>query len=287
MEREKTMKISAPLFFKVRVDEEKYVLELGKDDVLLGRGTGPNENEGNVRFRMLVSKVLNIADSSNSHYQKMTKDKLAALVFDTIKNRNGRFLRKLSKAEAGCIRVEQIKLSNKNKSASNDLYIIVSDEIAINKTKQSFRHQHRVLQRNHKPDILVIGSATKANNNKIKISPMIKSSGYISKFHEALLSHPRKIATSGTSVSNYLLGNPANLPWLPVDALSTVGMQRRLLNESASSLSIIGMQERFSNKAAAVALSRETNRHVESLLSLENSRRVQSLAIMLQTRMGK
>ena len=66
------------------------VFVLGENDVLLGRGTGPNENLGNVRFRSLISQVLEFAASNRSSvYQKMTKDKLAHIVFECIKKTTG------------------------------------------------------------------------------------------------------------------------------------------------------------------------------------------------------
>ena len=34
--------------------KDYFITQLGKDDVLIGRGTGPNTNIGNICFRELV-----------------------------------------------------------------------------------------------------------------------------------------------------------------------------------------------------------------------------------------
>jgi hypothetical protein len=71
--------------------------EVGVNDILLGRGTGPNEREGNVRFRRLLEEMVEkLQDPKRSMISKTTA---ATVVLHTIKERNGRFVRKLTSEE--------------------------------------------------------------------------------------------------------------------------------------------------------------------------------------------
>jgi hypothetical protein len=61
--------------------------ELGVNDILLGRGTGPNENQGNVRFRKLLEDMVEkLQDPKRS--SMILKTKFATGVLQTIKERN-------------------------------------------------------------------------------------------------------------------------------------------------------------------------------------------------------
>jgi hypothetical protein len=94
--------------------------DLGQNDVLLGRGTGPNEHIGNIRYRAFVREV--IKTSELHAIDGKTKTKLAAKIVDSVKARNGRFVKRV-----------------------NDFYQEVPDSLALDKTKQSFRHQLRAI----------------------------------------------------------------------------------------------------------------------------------------------
>jgi hypothetical protein len=94
--------------------------DLGQNDVLLGRGTGPNEHIGNIRYRAFVREV--IKTSELNAIDGKTKTKLAAKIVDSVKARNGRFVKRV-----------------------NDFYQEVPDSLALDKTKQSFRHQLRAI----------------------------------------------------------------------------------------------------------------------------------------------
>jgi hypothetical protein len=104
-----------------------FVQELSENDVLLGRGTGPNEHQGNIRFRALVKDILGTTDLPQ--HNGKAKTKLASKILNAVKARNGRFLKKVSKSKT-----------------VGDLYVVVPDSVALEKTKQSFRHQVRSLQ---------------------------------------------------------------------------------------------------------------------------------------------
>jgi hypothetical protein len=102
--------VQAPVLFK----------DLGQNDVLLGRGTGPNEHIGNIRYRAFVREV--IKTSELHAIDGKTKTKLAAKIVDSVKARKGRFVKRV-----------------------NDFYQEVPDSLALDKTKQSFRHQLRAI----------------------------------------------------------------------------------------------------------------------------------------------
>jgi hypothetical protein len=103
----------------------KLLKELGPNDVLLGRGTGPNEYVGNIRFRALVCEVISTSDLAT--FNSGSKSKLSASVVIAIKERGGRFVKKVS----GSSRRRE------------DFYKEVTHAVALGKTKQSFRHQLR------------------------------------------------------------------------------------------------------------------------------------------------
>jgi hypothetical protein len=98
------------------------VQELTKDDILLGRGTGPNEYQGNIRFRALVKATLRSNEFNAS--TGSTKTMLARKIVHAVKAQNGRFLKKVGKSSTG-----------------GDLFAVVPDRVAVDKTRQSFRHQ--------------------------------------------------------------------------------------------------------------------------------------------------
>ena len=151
-----------------------YGDDIGKQDILLGRGTGPNgrcsdvidikrmklssyklhelfmandtlEHIGNIRFRNEVRKAQSLYDPYNQSSDQ--KKELARKVVATIKSSGGRFLRRLDDAtfwlNSSPPLPEQIFQSNG--SALHDLYVEVSDKVAIEKAKQCFRHQRRSL----------------------------------------------------------------------------------------------------------------------------------------------
>jgi hypothetical protein len=117
--------------------------QLTEDDVLLGRGTGSNGFKGNRRFRALAMEVLVKAKGRNT-----TKRAMSNAVVSMVHAKGGRFLRKLSKGES--------KLAEKtlkdNSGYSSLFYTEVSRSVALEKAKQAFRHQLKVLCDTKKSD---------------------------------------------------------------------------------------------------------------------------------------
>jgi len=71
--------------------QPQYVTELRASDVLFGRGSGPNDHEGNVSFRALVLERKAEYMATN---HRQTKAKIARDIVDIVYNANGRFLKK-------------------------------------------------------------------------------------------------------------------------------------------------------------------------------------------------
>eukprot|EP00934_Nitzschia_sp_Nitz4_P006158 Nitzschia sp. Nitz4//scaffold336_size18528//1656//2615//NITZ4_008774-RA/size18528-snap-gene-0.1-mRNA-1//-1//CDS//3329548289//6148//frame0 len=104
--------------------------DLNAHDVLLGRGTGPNEHIGNVRYRALVREI--IEETDMMAWNSTTKRDLAIKIVAAVKSKGGRFVRKATSLGVGAARL-------------GDVYEEVPDSMAYAKTKQSFRHQLKLI----------------------------------------------------------------------------------------------------------------------------------------------
>jgi hypothetical protein len=109
------------------IGNKKYTTELGATDVLLGRGSGPNDHVGNVHFRELVSERKAEYMATN---HRMTKTKIAREIVDQIINAKGRFLKKCEQKEVEGLGVEPTGV---------DVYEIVDDDTMMEKAKQALR----------------------------------------------------------------------------------------------------------------------------------------------------
>jgi len=78
----------------------EIITKLGPFDVLFGRGSGPNDHEGNVRFRKLVAERKSEYMATN---HRVTKAKIAREIVDFVFVENGRFLKKIEADEARMI----------------------------------------------------------------------------------------------------------------------------------------------------------------------------------------
>jgi hypothetical protein len=140
-----------------------FVQEPTKDDVLLGRGTGPNEYQGNIRFRALVKDTLRTNEFKKWSTGR-TKTMLARMIVRDVKAQNGRFLKKVGKSSTG-----------------RDLFAVVPDRVAVDKTRQSFRHQLKSTE-NRKPKTpegrgdqkyCLLDSASGSSDSSAKTNSMI------------------------------------------------------------------------------------------------------------------
>lgn len=107
-------------------DPSQYVTVVHPNDVLFGRGSGPNDHEGNIRFRDMVAQRKAEYMATN---HRQTKAKIAKTIVDTVFASNGRFLKKLEPAE-----VQKLGLAS-----GMDIYQIVDDDTIMEKAKQALR----------------------------------------------------------------------------------------------------------------------------------------------------
>ena len=125
-------------------DKCECVLEVMQDDVLLGRGSGPNDHVGNIKFRDLVAERKSQYLSTN---HRQTKALIAKDIVDQVYGRGGRFLKKLSTAEAAKVLPELSPSSavdnSEDGSGQIDVYQIQKHSIVMEKAKQALRQNQR------------------------------------------------------------------------------------------------------------------------------------------------
>ncbi|GKZ01079.1 hypothetical protein MPSEU_001059500 [Mayamaea pseudoterrestris] len=105
---------------------KSFITELRAADVLLGRGSGPNDHEGNIRFRLLVQERKDEYLATN---HRVTKGRIAQEIVDQVFARNGRFLRKLDGQDALEYGVPE----------GIDAWLAVDEETIMEKAKQALR----------------------------------------------------------------------------------------------------------------------------------------------------
>jgi hypothetical protein len=114
-----------------------YFETLEARDVLTGRGNGPSDHIGNGAYRGLIEKGM---DEYFGTVSRKAKDQIARKIVQRIKARKGHFVRKLTEAEQSKVMRTLRRNGNKKFKAG---YILVDDETALRKTKQSFRYTNK------------------------------------------------------------------------------------------------------------------------------------------------
>jgi hypothetical protein len=108
-----------------------YVTEVAAQDVLLGRGTGPNEHIGNCTFRDEVEKRKEAYSRADNRF---LKEMLIRQTIALVNARRGRFLKKVAKKD----------IISRGLITEDVLYEVVTDISALAyKTRQAFRYSHR------------------------------------------------------------------------------------------------------------------------------------------------
>lgn len=107
------------------------VTQLNMNDVLMGRGAPAIDNEGNVRFRRIVS-------GRRAEYfaarKRQDKDRIARQVMNAVESRGGRFLKK--KADEA----EQAQLPEL--AGGDTAWTLVDEDTVLTKVKQSLRDRN-------------------------------------------------------------------------------------------------------------------------------------------------
>mmetsp|Transcript_8356 Transcript_8356/g.24053 ORF Transcript_8356/g.24053 Transcript_8356/m.24053 type:complete len:562 (-) Transcript_8356:64-1749(-) len=120
-----------------------YCLELNQNDVLLGRGTGANDHQGNIDFRTLIKQTQAEYTSAKVRGEKT---RIARRVIATVQKQfGGRFLRKLTPGEARKVPGSSgNSVGNEAEAgtppAKSIFAVVVDDNTLVQKTKQAFRH---------------------------------------------------------------------------------------------------------------------------------------------------
>lgn len=107
-----------------------YVNQVSAQDVLLGRGTGPNDHIGNCTFRDEVEKRKEEYSRADN---RLSKEIIIRRTIAQVKARHGRFLRKIARKEIVSCGLRD-----------DDRYEVVTDISALAyKTRLAFRYSHR------------------------------------------------------------------------------------------------------------------------------------------------
>ena len=122
------MKPAAPPKQELSGDDstiDKSITEIRANDVLLGRGAGPNEHTGNIAFRVIVAKQKAFYMATTNRQEK---NKIAIKTMKIAQAQKGRFLQ---------------KVKDKDDKGNDDVYVIAADKVVLEKVKQALRHQDR------------------------------------------------------------------------------------------------------------------------------------------------
>jgi len=106
---------------KLEISNDEYITEINPNDVICGRGSGPNIHEGNIRFRLLVAEREAEYRATN---KRPRKSNIARDIIKKVFERNGRFLK---------------KIEPKNPLCAVNTWVVVNDQIIMEKTKQALR----------------------------------------------------------------------------------------------------------------------------------------------------
>ena len=105
-----------------------FITIINPNDVLFGRGSGPNDHEGNIRFRDLVGERKAEYMATN---HRQTKAKIAREIVGRVIQKNGRFLKRVEPAEAKELGIPK----------GVEAWIAVDEETIMEKAKQALRQQ--------------------------------------------------------------------------------------------------------------------------------------------------
>ncbi|KAL3799244.1 hypothetical protein HJC23_012969 [Cyclotella cryptica] len=115
-------------------EQSKYVFELKDVDVLCGRGSGPNDRTGNIEFRNLIltRKAEYLAAKTRE-----AKGRIASDIVRHVRQRGGRFLKKLSPA--------QVKEAGFKRGSA--VYEYADEPTVLEKAKQTLRQNRAAFEK--------------------------------------------------------------------------------------------------------------------------------------------
>jgi hypothetical protein len=110
------------------------IMAITQNDVLMGRGSGPNEFMGNQLFR---SKVEGRKEEYKSAPQNELKKKIAEAVIDEVHAQGGRFLKQF-----------ETEISLENALVEEATWCEVEEKVALEKCKQALRQKKKPVGKN-------------------------------------------------------------------------------------------------------------------------------------------
>jgi hypothetical protein len=157
---------------KVGYKGGEYVLDVLPNDVLLGRGSGPNDHEGNIKFRDMISHRKQEYRSTSN---RQSKALIAKEIADQVYEKGGRFLRKLNQRDAlkqlpillfklG-ITKEKVEAEEDSAEEPREIYEVQNNTTVLEKAKQALRQN---IQNHLSPTTSPMGGRRPANSK----SPM-------------------------------------------------------------------------------------------------------------------
>jgi hypothetical protein len=149
---------------------DRLVESLQPQDVLMGRGACPSEHTGNETFRKFVEDGMGEYFGTKSNTRK---NQIAHKIVKRIKANSGLFVKKLKERDLRALGLR----------TDGGRYLVVDDETAIAKAKQSFRYLCRTLKYNPQEKV-------EKEHEEVRASPLI-----------SLLSTPRARKEKGQASS--------------------------------------------------------------------------------------
>lgn len=165
-----------------------YIVTLKPDDVILGRGAGPNEHSGNIAFREIV---LDLKPSYNATVNRKMKSHIASKVIKAIRARGGRFLKRAPGRE-------------------DEVFVLADEDVIVEKAKQALRHGRCTVKprkgRVCSTSSLSTTSSTAASHSGSATSPVVQSVRNATMVfgNPPPLSSTSTVATTATNNNNIL-----------------------------------------------------------------------------------
>lgn len=109
--------------------------EIRPNDIVLGRGSGPNQHSGNQRFRKLIQARKKKYNATNRH---STKREIALEILAVVESYNGRFVRSIPDP-LNPTRGAAASRSGIGRGRERKKWVLASQEVAVEKIMQALR----------------------------------------------------------------------------------------------------------------------------------------------------
>lgn len=198
------------------------VTQILANDVLLGRGAGPNEHKGNIAFRATVAKF---KKSYMATTNRKIKNSIARKAIQAIKANKGRFLQRTKESE--------------------EVYELADDAVVLEKTKQALRHIDRTKRRTtsfHQPssssfDIVGFNQANLVNEDKRFGGINFHTEAMLQQFISRLQDTTQISTPPRGMISNFLPHCSSSVSEVQISPLFRVSTEIARIENNASNLS--------------------------------------------------